>query len=382
MNNGMTMELESIKRRSLSSEIHPEFDNFRDINVTIAGNITYTSALLFYTVILDNKVESIELMKQFKRNFPVQALHDVYRYIATTDDVTGKTNSIGKVTEEIELVPHTLKTIIPDKIIENLKQVFDIQDVDNSDLILEQLMKKYSFNGLSRELDGSTRKPVWFTRYHHVPILVPTSMERSDNVKDMTTGSAVRIEFQLNFIEISAYKLRSKLKILSPENPNNLLDENRTETRSEVVVPLVTLLRPDSIGECVEHFSIEFIFESADYNTQTKSMTLRLLEYVETRDKYFGKYMRYLQYSLLQEDSDHYKVLIKHASRQTTNTDSVEASVGTYYSYDDLCIYDELSEPNDRVYVIVYVDMVKYSKWKKDFKIVEVDNLSTSVLKR
>ncbi|MGL5715466.1 MAG: hypothetical protein ACRCX2_20775 [Paraclostridium sp.] len=381
MNNGMVMELESIRRSKLDTNIIREFDFFRDIDVTVCGNITYTSALLYYTILLDNKIESIELMKQFKRNFPIQQLHDVYRYIVTTDDVTGKINNSGKITDEIELIPHTLKTVIPNDIIDKLKEVFEIDQLEDSDVVLEELMKKYSFNGLGREIDGSTRESIWFTRYQHVPILVPTSIERNDNVKDMSSTSAVRIEFQLNYIEVSAYKLTTKLKVLSPENPNNLLENNIDHTKANVISPLRIIPRVDEIEGCVEHFSLELQYDDTDIN-ESGIMQLNLIDFVEERDKYFPKYMKWLEDSMIVDDESRYRVLIKHASNQTPDPEPDKSSNGCYYSYDDFSLYDDKSKTDDRVFVIVYVDMKLYVDWKRQHGFIERNNLSEKLMRR
>lgn len=380
INNGMTAELFAIRKSRLSSNIIQHLDVYRDIDVGLYGHIGFTSALIFYTVLLDNRVEAIELQKQLKMNFPMDTLHDMYRHVVRTNDTTGKTDNTNLNTSKIELIPHSLKTVVPDSIIEYLKDAFGLSDSPDSDGDLETILKAYSYNYITREVDGSSRKVTWTTTYKCIPILVPKSIQTSHNVRGMKETSAVRIEFQLSYIEIKTYKLRAKYKVLSYENESNYI-ENRPYISGEAhgVIKAETLKLLPNIGDCVRVHDLQLAYEKEDLNSG--EMQLYLPDIINSRDQYLGKYMEYLSDSTKEEDHLHYRVVIKHGSNQTVDVDT-ESSTGTYFSYDDLSIYDTISKVDEKIFVVIYLNNTLYKEWKIKMGFEEIGNMSSKYLKR
>lgn len=382
MNNGITMEMQSIRRHRLDKNVLAHLDHYRDIDVSLYGNMSHTTASIFYTVLMDNKVEAIELQKLFMSDFPLNVIHDVYKTIVRTDDVTGKTDNTKTHTHELELIEYKTKAVIPTEIINNLKEVFDIPlDDPNGDVILKDIIDTYTYEGMRMEVDGSTRKPIWTTKYSVIPILVPTSMVKSNNVKDMSNTSAVRIEFMLSYIEIKAFKLGTKYKVLSPDNPNNIIEniKNRPDMFTGTANLNVLKVSPE-IDNCSRLWDLKISYESNDFNSADSTMEVYIPDLIVARDKYFGKYMEYLQNSLVEEDSKLYKIIVKHASNQSIDTD-INTSEGTYYSYDTLSIYDTKSEVDQSIYIIAYVDMTEYRKWKVKMGYEDRGNLSGEFIK-
>lgn len=378
MNNGLVMELFGIRKSRLSSSVIKELDVYRDIDVSLFGNMSFTSALIFFTVLVDNRVEAIELQKQFKTNFPIENLHDIYKFVVNTDDTSGCENNSGVRTRELELIPHSFKTVIPDDIVEKLKESFSIKDRPNSDNLLESILKTYSYNYITREVDGSSQKAIWTTTYSCIPIIVPKNIQNSNNVKNMKETSAVRIEFQLSYIEIKAYKLRTKYKVLSAENPSNYIENVNVESRLPSI-GVETLKVAPILGDCSRYADLKLAYESEDF--KNNEMSIYIPDLLETRDKYLPKYIKYLSESTIEEDHKFYKIIVKHASNQTADV-NVESSNGTYYSYDDLCIYDNISNIGDKIYLIVYINNEEYKKWKFKMGFEDIGNLSSKFLKR
>lgn len=382
MNNGITMEMQSIRRHKLDGNIIRALDHYRDIDVSLYGNMSHTTVSLFYTVLMDNKIEAIELQKLFMSDFPLNVLHDVYKTVIRTDDITGKEDNTRIHTHELELVEHKTKAVIPLEIINYMKEVFsiDINDTEG-DKKLQSIINTYTYQGMRMEVDGSTRKPVWTTNYSVIPVLVPTSISKSNNVKDMSNTSAVRIEFMLTYIEIKAFKLGTKYKVLSAENKNNIIEHKEHEPDRFAGYANVNVLKVSpEIDNCIRVWDLKIAYEEADYNAIEGSMEVHIPELIESKDKYFGKYMKYLQNSMSEEDSKLYKIIVKHASNQSSDVD-VNTSSGTYYSYDTLTIYDSVSEVEQYIYIIGYVDMTEYRKWKIKMGYEEVGNLSGVYIK-
>lgn len=377
MNNGLTMELFGIRKSRLDSNVIKELDVYRDIDVSLYGNLTFTSALLFFTVLVDNRIEAIELQKQFKINFPIDNLHDIYKMIVKTDDTNGNTDNTGVATEEIELIPNSIKTVVPNEIIDKLKLTFGLETIPETDNTLEDILKHYSYSFITREVYGATRSPVWTTTYSCVPILVPKSIQMSNNVRNMKETSAVKIEFQLSYIEINGFKLKTKYKVLSSENKNNFI-ENKVSDR-DFSFGVETLKLSPNLGNCVRTFELKLSYEKEDM--KNNEMVLYLPDIVDSRDKYLGKFMRYLQTSVIEEDSKFYKVIVKHASAQSIDT-TINSSDGTYFSYDDLCVYDSRSKVDDKIYVVFYINNELYRKWKIDMGYEDRGNLSAEFLRR
>ena len=145
---GLQIELEAIKTTQFPTDEVRNFRYFRDTNISLSGGMNFTSVIIFYTVILEKVVESVELMKQFKREYILNREYPLdnitlltQKVVDTTPD--GKVSTpgfsdeyIGKAVSGAESIPYAMKVLIPDEVILALKQSLHIDKLENSDDVL------------------------------------------------------------------------------------------------------------------------------------------------------------------------------------------------------------------------------------------------------
>lgn len=362
-NIGMNYKCFSIKQPRLSMPDGQWFDYMKDIDMSLIGMPKYSTASIFWSVLVNEQPLAIDLVKQFKYHFPIGETNPIFNGFVQVNPPYGP---------KIEK-PYQLEAFIPRKIVDDLLNIFQINDT----MLLSKILKMHSDNRIEYKIHSGASDETYAdlaVAYASPVYLTPSSIDLIENNENNVKYYGVKIEFIVNYIDLTSFRLHHTMLAINKEHPL-LQVKNPTvhiTDNGDVVgygkvneANFTQLIKGTTIWD---YFKVIYSEEDIDnvYDETTdrnkECMVVNIYDIVQAFT--IRKYINYIiksQCNLNREEF--FNIEVKRTKRGKDDEWVVGTEDEFEIDYDNLNIIDYRSKPDDSVYVAIYINKEHYNKW-------------------
>ena len=350
------------------------YHHMKDIDLMIAGIPRFGIASMFFTVLLDEKLKAIELSKLLKMMFPIEYTKPLYA--ETVEFKNWKTPNVIK--------PYTIECMFPDKLVNELKNVFNI-DYDksvvndtNSDLELLKILQNHSKEQIDYVVDGSERDRGFILKYESPINITPKAIEYGENEVGNIANYAIKLEFQVEWIEYSLFQLTSTYIRLNEDAPTKQIGYglNDNDISGGVEIPLAYFSETINDTTIIDRFKLEYAKEDIIENENGGFAQINIYDLIT--EEPMIEYLQYLERCVLTEDIPlYFNIECQRGERSKDIPHKNGMDHGFIVDYDEFVVMDRYGKLGNKIFVAIYIHKNNYNDWLEKHGYRHTSNLST-----
>lgn len=362
VNSGMHITVFRITEKDFSKTC-PEFpqNQLRDFNFTLQANMALTNATIFYTILLESRPLTSEVAKQLRREFPDRDPRDFFYGIKYEND---------EMYKKRVNIPYTLRSVIPDDIIDKMMKMFNLEDSEIGRTSLLKILRRHSNYKIDYTVDGGTRRRVFTFEYPSQITWITESID--DGIVEQQNNIAtygVKMEGVVHYIEFPIFKLMSSYNMLNVCNPDNYDYPDKPSEEPKSYHPFFLSVLNQNIKNTTIWDTYEVNYDKSDivYDEFGKKEYMKIDIKDLTNDWMLNEYIDYiLSDPNILDRARYFNLEVRHTT--ALKTWDLEMKVGNDYGitvdYDNRLIIDTLSDENDSVYIAVYINKQRFHEYK------------------
>lgn len=376
-NIGMTYECCTIKQPRLNMPDGQWFDYMKDIDFSLVATPKYSSASIFWSVLVNEQPLAIELVKQFKYHYPLNETNPIYNGFLQINPPYGR---------KIEK-PFVVEAFVPRKCVDHVSNLFQIDD----NMLLAKLLRMHSHNRIEYKINSGSADATYadIAVSYPCPIyLTPTSIDMIENTEGNLKYYGVKIEFVVNYMDLSTFRLSHSMIAINKDNP--LLQHNGSQMvirkdDTSFYTPIYEANFTQNIsGTTVwDYYKVEYTEEDMDYieDENNKLHPLATLGMKELCTEIsINAYIDYIINSSCNRNRKNYfNVEVKRTVRKEGEPNICGTEEGFTLDYDKYKITDDRGKVGDSVYVAIYINKEHYNKWATAHGYINKQNLTSLI---
>lgn len=378
-NIGMTYECCTIKQPRLNMPDGQWYDYMKDIDFSLVATPRYSTASIFWSVLVNEQPLAIELVRQFKYHYPIGETNPIYNGFIQINKPTGI--KIPK--------PFIVESYIPRQLVNTMSNMFQIDD----NMELANILRHHSHNRIEYKINSGVSDATeadLAVSYPSPIYLTPQSIDLIENTDNNLKYYGVKIEFIVNYMDFSTFRMSHSMMAINKDNPLLQSDGKRYVTEN------------NELGDFVPVFEANFtqmINGTTIWDYYTIEYTEDDLEDIwnDELDKYERHAVTYISDLPLELPVAAYIDMIKRTSNCKMNREyyfNIEAKrtkrkdgepwiCGTeadfVIDYDKLRVIDKRGKSDDSIYLAVYINKDHYNKWATKMGYLTKQNVTSII---
>lgn len=376
-NIGMTYECCTIKQPRLYMPDGQWFDYMKDIDFSLVGTPKYSTVSIFWNVLVNEQPLAIDLVKQFKFHFPINETFPIFNGFVQIKPPYGP--KIDK--------PFLVEAFVPRKLVNDMANMFQIED----NMLLAQILRMHSHNRIEYKVNSGASDETYadIAVSYPTPIyLTPASIDMIEQTDDNLKYYGVKIEFIVNYIDISTFRLSHSMKAINKYNVFRQVENTTPKLEGNDIIGYVPVLEANFTqninGTTIwDYFKVEYIEEDIDVemdddNKPTEFMTINMKGL--STELTINQYINHIIKSKCNLDrSSYFNIEVKRTKRKENEPWMCGTEAGFELDYDKFTIKDYQSRVGDSVYVALYINKDHYNKWLERHGFTNSRNLSSVI---
>lgn len=380
-NIGMTYECCTIKQPRLRMPDGQWYDYMKDIDFSLVATPKYSTAVIFWSVLVNEHPLAIELVKQFKYHYPIGETNPIYNGFIQIKPPYGQ--KIPK--------PYLVEAYIPRQLVDEMGNMFQLDD----NMELYNILRHHSHNRLEYKVMSGVadeRHADFAVSYPSPIYLTPNSIDMIENTEGNLKYYGVKVEFTVNYMDLSTFRLTHSMKAINKDNPLlqvekpvEHFDAAKGQLKDYVPVYEANFTQMINGTTIWDYFTVEYTEEDIESI------------WSEDQDKYITVAKTYVRDLPLELPIKHYLNMIKTNSTCKLNRSSyfnIEVKrtkrkfnepwiPGTEadfeIDYNKMCVIDKRGKKDDSVYLAIYINKDHYSKWATKMGYLNPQNLTSLI---
>lgn len=346
----------------------------KDIDLMVAGVPRFGVASIFFTVLLDEKLKAIETAKMLKMMFPIEYTKPLFA--ETVEFKNWKTPNIIK--------PYTIECMFPDKLVNSLKDVFNITydttvaNDTTSDLKLLNILQNHSKEQVDYLVDGSERDRGFVLKYESPINITPKAIDYGETEIGNIATYAIKLELQVEWIEYSVFQLTSTYIRINEDAPTKQLGYgvNESDIAGAVEIPVAHFSEQINDTTIIDRFKLEYADEDIVVNDISSYATINIYDIIT--DTQMVQYLKHLEQCVATEDIPlYFNIECQRGERFKDIPHKNGMDYGFIIDYDDFIIMDSYGKSGNKIFVAIYINKSHYNDWLEQNGYRHISNLST-----
>lgn len=361
-NIGMTYECCTIKQPRLRMPKGEWYDYMKDIDFSLIGTPKYSSATIFWSVLVNEYPYALELIKQFKYHYPINETNPIYNGFVQLDRPIGK--KIPK--------PYFVEAYIPRTLVDYMGNMFQLDD----NMELAEILRHHSHNRIEyKVMSGvSTAEYADFAVSYPSPIyLTPLSIDLIENQDNNLKYYGVKVEFKVDYIDLSTFRLSHSMLAINKDNPMLYRDGQRFVTSDNQLGDYVPVYEANFTqminGTTIwDYFTVEYTDEDIEsmWNDDNDKFDKVAVTYLSDLPLELPvvAYIDYVTKSNCRLNrSSYFNIEVKRTKRKDGDPWIVGTEAGFDIDYNKLKVVDRQGKEDDKVYMAIYINKDHFNKW-------------------
>ena len=338
------------------------YDYMKDIDFSIIGTPRYTSASIFWSVLVNEQPLAIELVRQLKFHYPLNETNPIYNGFI----------QINKPRMVKIPKPYLVESYLPRQLVDNMANMFQIDD----NMELARILKHHSHNRLEYKVMSGTSDETYADMALSYPspiYLTPMSIDMIENTEGNLKYYGVKIEFIVNYIDLTTFRMAHSMIAINKDNPLLYTDGKDYVTENNErggFAPVYEANFTQMINGTTiwDHYKVTYESEDFDYEYDADNRKQRVaitriadLPIEHNVMTYIKKFANSSKCNINREF--YVNIEAKRTKRKPGDKWIVGTEDGFEIDWKRLRVIDSKSEEEDSIYIAVYINKEHYNKW-------------------
>lgn len=377
-NIGMTYNLCTIKQPRLTMPDGAWFDYMKDIDMTLVATPKYSTASIFWSVLVNEQPLAMDLVRQFKYHFPLNEVNPIYNGFVQYDPPYGP---------KIEN-PYLLETFIPRQLVDHMLDVFQINDT----MLLSKILKTHARNRVDYKINSGASDETYADiaiTYASPIYITPSSIDLIENVEGNLKYYGVKIEFIVNYIDMTTFRLSHSMVAINKDNPmlqvtGSNIKVNGMDAAGYIPVQEANFTQLINTTTIWDYYNVEYCDDDItyEYDEETDRAVEMLSVSISDLPHEFlvRQYINFVMKSKCKINRENYfNIEVKRGKRKCGEPWICGTEEGFKIDYDELEIKDYKSEVGDNIFVAIYINKAHFNKWAEKNGYRNKENLSATI---
>lgn len=377
-NIGMTYECCTVKQPRLMMPTGQWYDYMKDIDFSLVGTPRYSTASIFWSVLVNEQPLAIELVKQFKYHYPVNETNPIFNGFIQVNPPRGQ--KIPK--------PYFVESYIPRQLVDSMRNMFQIED----NMELAELLRHHSHNRIEYKVMSGVadeRHADLAISYPSPIYLTPNSIDFIENTEGNLKYYGVKIEFLVNYMDLSTFRLSHSMLAINKDNPMLQSDGKRYITENNEMGDFVPVLEANFTqminGTTIwDYYTVEYTEEDIEdvWDKDKEKYYSAAITYISDLPLEFpvAAYLDMVRRSNCRLNrSSYFNIEVKRTARGDKDKWIVGTEEDFIIDYDKMRVIDKRGKSDKSVYLAIYINKDHFNKWATKNNYITKQNL-TSVI--
>lgn len=362
VNFAMTYNCCTIKQPRLTMPDGQWFDYMKDIDFSVVATPKYSTASIFWSVLVNEQPLAMDLVKQFKFHFPINETNPIYNGFTQLDPPFGP---------KIEK-PYVLEAYLPRQMVDKMLNMFQINDT----MLLSKILQQHSHNKVDYKIHSGASDETYAdlaVRYPSPIYITPTSIDLIENTDGNLKYYGVKIELLVNYMDLSTFRLSHSMQAINKDHPSLFIEKpdiNITHNSISGYVPVLEANFTQLINGTTiwDYYKLDYTEDDIDQNYDED--TNKLIEYLSVNIKDLPQEFtvrQYINYIIKSKcnlnRSAYFNIEAKRVKRGYKDPWVAGTEAGFTIDYDKFRIIDNKGKVGDSIYVAIYINKEHYNKW-------------------
>lgn len=362
-NIGMTYECCTIKQPRLRMPSGQWYDYMKDIDFSLVSTPRYSSATIFWSVLVNEYPFAMELIKQFKFHYPLNETNPIYNGFIQI----GNNPAAQKIPK-----PYLLESYIPRELVDDMSNMFQIDD----NMELANILRHHSHNRIEYKIMSGSSDATYAdlaVSYPSPIYITPVSIDLVENQDNNLKYYGVKLEIKVDYMDFSTYRLAHSMIAINKENPLIQTDGVRYVTENGEMgdfAPVYEANFTQLINETTiwDYFKIEYTEDDIEllYDNNSDKYNKYAVSYISDLPLELS-IMSYIDYIMKSKcnlnRSNYFNIEVKRAKRGEKDPWIVGTEADIDINYNKLTVVDKRGKVDDGIYLAIYINKDHYNKW-------------------
>ena len=338
----------------------------------------YSSATIFWSVLVNEYPYALELIKQFKYHYPINETNPIYNGFVQLDRPIGK--KIPK--------PYFVEAYIPRTLVNYMGNMFQLDD----NMELAEILRHHSHNRIEYKVmsGASTAEYADFAVSYPSPIyLTPLSIDLIENQDNNLKYYGVKVEFKVDYMDLSTFRLSHSMLAINKDNPMLYRDGQRFVTSNNELGDYVPVYEANFTqminGTTIwDYFTVEYTDEDIEsmWNEDNDKFDKVAITYLSDLPLELPvvAYIDYVTKSNCRLNrSAYFNIEVKRTKRKDGDPWIVGTEAGFDIDYNKLKVIDKQGKEDDKVYMAIYINKDHFNKWATKMGYTTKQNITSII---
>lgn len=367
----------SIHQAKLTKPSGEYFNYMSDIDFRIVSMPRYSSFTGFWSILVNEKPQAIELMKQIKWKFPLNESIEIY---------SGKMTEDGPYGGKIYPISYTTESYIPEKIIEFVANSLQIEDLPYEERVenILHVLRTYSENRIEYKRNSGTGYKGFVIVYPTPVILTPVSIDLIDNADNNIRTYGVKFEFRIDYIDFPLFRYSSSMKCINKANPLLQKESILTKLTGSKLAHVNEAQFKENINNTtiLYHYRLEYSIDDLKSYIDIETSKLKnhiVLNVMDLIDDVRLK--QYIKYLIKNRCRLNMSSFFNVEAKRTFMTHDMVNVVGNednfVFDCTNMTLTDNEGKVGDEIFIAIYINKTHFQKWLIKMGFTHMPNLSS-----
>lgn len=367
----------SVHQERITTPDGEYFNYMRDIDFRIVAVPRYSSFTGFWSILVNEKPQAIELMRQLKWKFPLNESSELY---------AGKMTEDGPYGGRVYPIPFTTESYIPSKIMEFVANSLQLEDLDEDkrNEIILNVLRTYSENRIEYKANSGTGYNGFVVVYPTPVIITPMSIDIIDNADNHIKTYGVKFEFRIDYVDFPMFRFSSSMKCINKDNPMLIKEPTLTKYGRNGLAPVYEAPFKENINNTTILYHYEVSYSIDDIKSEIDPDSYKLKRYAEINVYDLVEDVRlkqYIKYIIKNRCKLNTKMFFNVEAKKAFHQHNAEQIIGMEpnFKYDDVTtiLKDVDGKVDDRIFIAIYINKEHFQKWLIKMGFTHMPNLSS-----